>query len=1184
MKTRLLFTAAIVAATSLASQPAWSHPAQPATTLSAPYSSESPWVGEIISTEGTYYLYNVGLKQFLSCGNSWGTQASGNEIGMPVTFELANGKYVINTDAYYSGKHVGLNGYVDNAESNQYWEFNNIGDENNPVYTIKGNGKYFANTERNVIGFSDILDDKAKWLVVSEKQRINKLEEASESNGVDASFFIKNPNFDRGARSYWEGSFGAGGNDGSNAATYNFCAESWNTNFDVHQTITDLPAGKYVLSCQGFYRAGGTGDAVANKDQQNAFIYANGATAPVMSILDDAGHVGSVNIDGYGVIPNWMNEAATAFNEGLYSDNQVEAVVKDGTLTIGIKKDVTINSDWCIFDSFRLTYYGLTRDLVVEILQSNITEADGLIKSLPLISTLCKPLEAVITEANAAIVDPACSTDSLNALNDKLVAEKDILSPYLTPYNDIVTLINSCETTLANSEASAEVRSEFENAIAKAKTQLAEATSAQEIEALHEPLMEANNNYMAEAIPTDGGYFDVTFKLSNPTCTENYGWSKHHQNASASYNVNNSSLNSNEYSGVGIEVWQSSHEAFDGEDLIWQTLADLPQGVYEISALVTGNNNSPVNLKANGIVNQVSSTTWKRVSVKTIVSEDGTLSVGISAPENNLNNWFTMADVRLNYYGNTLETLLNEINDEAFSLGMSMRGRIPNNMAGTVSDGVPVIDANGNPIDYTLSEATEKIIEWQNNVELAKAAMEPYQEFLSTRSFVQSINEQTTAEEYYKEELQKADNTYTAQAMNAVNIENITNARQLLRSALEYYMQNVNGLAEGCTELDLTTFVNDPDFTDHSSTAWKTTATAENFRHMDPNSSVSSGAYNGNFIECYVNTGNTQYNGNKQLVYQRLSGMPKGNYVLEAYAFNRREHFGGDDTEAPAPVYLFINGTTSEINSDTFAKGTVSGFTDDGYLEIGLKSGSEFNTDWNGLGTVTLKYLGTKAQDITLNENNPFEIKNDIFANVTLEKEFSDSEWTPLCVPFDINIETAAQYFSKIKAPSTMETTNGAVVLNFEDASSIKAGMPYLVKTHTPSLTAIKADKTVVYANNPYAVIINDSKICGNYDPQNLNEGLFIFTGDRFTKIENNNHTIEGFNFHINSNTSGNEILLCIDGIVTNIKDAGILEENNYVDVYTLTGLKIRSDVKRSEALDGLNKGIYIINGKKVMK
>ena len=80
------------------------------------------------------------------------------------------------------------------------------------------------------------------------------------------------------------------------------------------------------------------------------------------------------------------------------------------------------------------------------------------------------------------------------------------------------------------------------------------------------------------------------------------------------------------------------------------------------------------------------------------------------------------------------------------------------------------------------------------------------------------------------------------------------------------------------------------------------------------------------------------------------------------------------------------------------------------------------------------------------------------------------------------------------------------------------------------------------------------------------------------------NNTIEGFNFYVNSNTANDEILLCIDGVVTTIEVANMAESSNYVDVYTLTGLKVKSNVKQAEALDGLKKGIYIINGKKVMK
>ena len=37
------------------------------------------------------------------------------------------------------------------------------------------------------------------------------------------------------------------------------------------------------------------------------------------------------------------------------------------------------------------------------------------------------------------------------------------------------------------------------------------------------------------------------------------------------------------------------------------------------------------------------------------------------------------------------------------------------------------------------------------------------------------------------------------------------------------------------------------------------------------------------------------------------------------------------------------------------------------------------------------------------------------------------------------------------------------------------------------------------------------------------------------------------------------------------------------VDVYTLGGVKVKSGVKKGEALDGLRHGIYIVDGKKVV-
>lgn len=43
-------------------------------------------------------------------------------------------------------------------------------------------------------------------------------------------------------------------------------------------------------------------------------------------------------------------------------------------------------------------------------------------------------------------------------------------------------------------------------------------------------------------------------------------------------------------------------------------------------------------------------------------------------------------------------------------------------------------------------------------------------------------------------------------------------------------------------------------------------------------------------------------------------------------------------------------------------------------------------------------------------------------------------------------------------------------------------------------------------------------------------------------------------------------------------------ETDALVDVYTVNGVKVKSGVKASAALEGLNRGIYIVNGKKIVK
>ena len=143
------------------------------------------------------------------------------------------------------------------------------------------------------------------YLDKNNEVRAESVSSFPEVEKTDYTGHIVNPSF--------EGNSGAGWK-GSPTVDYN-CAEKYNTTFDVYQTIEGLPQGKYLLTRQGFYRAGTTANAATTHNAANerlhAILYANGAknvSIPLMSIIEEAGKKGAVGVmaTGYGYVPNTM--------------------------------------------------------------------------------------------------------------------------------------------------------------------------------------------------------------------------------------------------------------------------------------------------------------------------------------------------------------------------------------------------------------------------------------------------------------------------------------------------------------------------------------------------------------------------------------------------------------------------------------------------------------------------------------------------------------------------------------------------------------------------------------------------------------------------------------------------------------------------------------------------------------
>lgn len=310
------------------------------------------WEGEELPAEGgEFYLYNKGGGGFFVGGNDYGTYMSIGERGLLCTLIKSGDKYKVQTYPEQN-KYLETGGWVDQTKAAEFIVADTDEDDGKNIYSFDYNGNLMSWDEKNgtklAYSGTDNTVEGAQWLLVSAAQYMEKneatLKGASEGEPADATFYIKGADFNRNQPHGWivdaeGGKTTIGGDDNKNS---NKLAEAYdNTRVDIYQVLTGLKNGRYGVYCQGFYRPGGS---VGSDGAQNAYVYAGENTLP-LPLLDD-GSVGS------------MESAGNAFAAGRYTTGAVEAIVVDGTLRIGIKKEVHIGSDWIAFDNFRLSYLG----------------------------------------------------------------------------------------------------------------------------------------------------------------------------------------------------------------------------------------------------------------------------------------------------------------------------------------------------------------------------------------------------------------------------------------------------------------------------------------------------------------------------------------------------------------------------------------------------------------------------------------------------------------------------------------------------------------------------------------------------------------------------------------------------------------------------------------------------------
>ena len=401
-------------------------------------------------------------------------------------------------------------------------------------------------------------------------------DKATVENPVNVTkLFIKNPSFDGNDLSGWSGS-GWGSYDPKENA------ERYSMNYDTYQDLTELHPGVYMFKANGFYRAGnvqpGYDNYKANNEQSKyAKIYAtvNGQTfessiaSPYSAGLTAAmttGNWASATDSETGevyYIPHNMVASDEFFQAGYCNDNFVYvAVNEEGSMRVGVKKNMLIADDWSIFDDFKLLYYGNSDEAYRLIL-------DGAIANVKEFDLEDKVYTESYLEAYNAAVEALKASASKDDILSNIAAVQEAqaaLEENIDLWQQIVALISDAEECAGNDYLDPDYLDEvsdwasFDSEDMLKSHDMTNEELKEEIARVKNLIMEAFQHITPGA--------DVTNAyLVNPNYDKNAdGWT-----------INKASGGNVRWAEQCYEAWNNSN--FD----IYQIVEKAPKGVYEIS-------------------------------------------------------------------------------------------------------------------------------------------------------------------------------------------------------------------------------------------------------------------------------------------------------------------------------------------------------------------------------------------------------------------------------------------------------------------------------------------------------------------------------------------------------------------------------------------------------------------------
>ena len=656
------------------------------------------------------------------------------------------------------------------------------------------------------------------------------------------------------------------------------------------------------------------------------------------------------------------------------------------------------------------------------------------------------------------------------------------------------------------------------------------------------------------------------------------------------------SINSELSATAGLIVHDNGGDQWTGD--FYQVIENVPAGIYTLSAQIATRADWAIDLYANDRVTGVGKknsdagspdvvyTTWtdqniNRYSVVNVAVTDGTLRIGVRKTNQRV-GWLCFDNFRLEKTSlNDVLVLYANIRADAQAIDQSL---LPEELKTRLNT------AMMEPAEYTSDAYCSAYFALQPVVDLCNAYIECPIETLIEACEAYSQNSVSTSAT--KAEFDAVIASAETVDLSTVNANGLREAYNALEVARQVFVQNAVPTSE--QEFDMTFLLTNPDLTNLP--AWTQQAgwytdTDKGIQCME-NADVASADGKTHFYEIYAGSRTPMPEGN--ILYQKVVLEP-GDYRMTAYAYGKgvNDNYSGAFSgclfadEAKGETFAYDRLTQSEVS---FVQATEK------EIKLGLYSDGTGAANWAGIGYMKLYKVASEAAALSLNETQAYGITSNIYANVTLTRTLkSDGKWNTFCVPFDMTAEQLeANGITDVRALESANVEGESVTLNFSESNlnAVEAGVPYLVKVDASYDGTINVENVLVSAAEPTTVSVEGGvSMTGNYAAGFVPQYAYFISNNAFYYADEANYvSLKGFRAYIQLNNgvqNANRLMINLDGEVTGIEDVlgeEAAEADKLVNVVSLDGMTVKAGVKKAEALDGLQKGIYIVDGKKYVR